>query len=302
MRIAILSRKRSLYTTRRLIEECKEQDVEPVVLNPLKCDIFVGKDNHYLYYNKKKQRRVDAVIPRFGFSITHYGNSILRWFVDSGVPSVANPDAIAVARDKFHSLQVLSQAGIMVPASIMVRNPANISKAIDRVGGVPVIIKLIRGTQGVGVIILESKQSAESTVDAFWRLGRHMLIQQYIIESRGTDVRVIIVDGEVVAGYKRVAKYGEFRSNIHKGAIGEPIELSDEHREIAKKSAIVLGLGVAGVDILESAQGLMVLEVNASPGIEGIEKATQINVGEKIVAYAKKLAAESSGIDPGTGQ
>lgn len=302
MRIAILSRKRSLYTTRRLIEECKDQNLEPLVLNPLKCDIIVGKDNHYLYYNKKKQKKIDVVIPRFGFSITQYGNSILRRFADLGVPSVANPDAIAVARDKFHSLQVLSHAGIKVPATIMVRDPANISKAIDRVGGVPVIIKLIRGTQGVGVIILESKQSAESTVDALWRLGRHMLIQQYIIESRGTDVRVIVVDGEVVTGYKRIAKYGEFRSNIHKGAVGEPIELSKEHREIARKSANTLKLGVAGVDILESVQGLMVLEVNASPGIEGIEKATGINVGKKIVAYAKKLAIESIGIDPETGQ
>ena len=302
MRVAILSRKRSLYTTRRIIEECKDQNIEPVVLNPLKCDIIVGKDNHNLYYNKKKQKKVDAVIPRFGFSITHYGNSILRRFADMGVPSVASPDAIAIARDKFHSLQVLSQAGIKVPATIMVRNPANISKAIDRVGGVPVIIKLIRGTQGVGVIILESKQAAESTVDALWRLGRHMLIQQYIIESRGTDVRVIVVDGEVVAGYKRIARHGEFRSNIHKGSVGEPIDLSYEHKEMAKKSAYVLNLGVAGVDIIESVKGLMVLEVNASPGIEGIEKATRINVGRRIVEYAKKLASKSGGFDTETGK
>jgi len=302
MRIAILSRKRSLYTTRRLIEECKEMNIDPVVMNPLKCDIIVGKENHYMYYNRKKQKKVDAIIPRFGFSITHYGNSILRRFADMGIPSVANPDAIAIARDKFHSLQVLSQAGIRVPVTIMVRDLNNISKAIDRVGGVPVIIKLIRGTQGVGVSISESKQAAESTVDAFWRLGRHMLIQQYIIEARGTDVRIIVVDGEIVAGYKRVAKYGEFRSNIHKGAIGETIELSEEHKEIAIKSALTLDLGVAGVDILESVQGLMVLEVNSSPGIEGIEKATKINVGRKIVAYANKLAVESGGFDPEMGK
>lgn len=292
MKIAILSRKRSLYSTRRLIEEAKIRNFETKVWDPLKCDIIVGKVNHFLYYNKKKVAKVDAVIPRIGSSITHYGLTVLRRFIDLGIPSVAHPDSIAKARDKFHSLQILSQSGVLVPPTIMVRNPANISKAIDRVGGVPVIIKLIRGTQGVGVIILETKQSAESTVEALWRMGRHMLIQKYIIESKGVDVRVIIVDGEVVAGYKRIARYGEFRSNIHRGAIGEPVKLSTIQKEIARKSASVLNLAVAGVDLLESVQGTMVLEVNASPGLEGIEKATGVNVAEKIIRFTEKLSIE----------
>lgn len=294
MRVAILSRKRSLYSTKRLVEECKKQELEPVVLNPLKCDIIIGKKDHFLYYHKKKLGNVDVVIPRIGSSITQYGISVLKRFLDMGVSSVADPEGIANARDKFQALRILSQSGLLVPPTIMVRNPANISKAIDRVGGVPVIIKLIRGTQGVGVIILESKQAAASTVEALWRMGRHILIQQYIIESRGTDIRVMVVDGKVVASCRRIARFGEFRSNIHQGAVGEPVELSPEQREVAEKAAKIFNLGVAGVDMLESAKGLMVLEVNASPGFEGMENITGVNVGKPIIEYAKRLVLQKN--------
>ena len=294
MRVAILSRKRSLYSTKRLVEECKKQELEPVVLNPLKCDIIIGKKDHFLYYHKKKLGNVDVVIPRIGSSITQYGISVLKRFLDMGVPSVADPEGIANARDKFQALRILSQSGLLVPPTIMVRNPANISKAIDRVGGVPVIIKLIRGTQGVGVIILETKQAAASTVEALWRMGRHILIQQYIIESRGTDIRVMVVDGKVIASCRRIARFGEFRSNIHQGAVGEPIELTLEQREVAEKAAKIFNIGVAGVDMLESAKGLMVLEVNASPGFEGMENITGTNVGKPIIEYAKRLALQKN--------
>ncbi|KPK91982.1 hypothetical protein AMJ80_06970 [bacterium SM23_31] len=296
MRVAILSRKRSLYSTKRLIEECKKQELEPVVLNPLKCDIIIGKKNDFLYYNKRRLESIDVVIPRIGSSITQYGISVLRRFLDMGVPSVANPEGIARARDKFQALQILSNSGLLVPQTIMVRNPANISKAIDRVGGVPVIIKLIRGTQGVGVIILESKQSAASTVEALWRMGRHILIQQYIIESRGMDMRIMVVDGKVVASCRRIARFGEFRSNIHQGAVGEPLELTPEQQEVAEKAAGIFGLGVAGVDMLESVKGMMVLEVNASPGFEGIEKITGDNVAKPIIEYAKRLALQKNNL------
>ena len=290
MRIAILSRKRSLYSTKRLVEESKKLDAEPLVLNPLKCDIIVGKKGQFLYYHKKKLKKVDVVIPRIGSSVTRYGLTVLRQFIDMGIPSVSDPDGIARARDKFQSLQILSKSGLLIPETIMVRNPANISKAIDRVGGVPVIIKLIRGTQGVGVLVLESKQAAASTVEALWRMGRHILIQQYIIESRGMDIRAVVVNGEVVASFRRIARFGEFRSNIHKGAIGEPVRLTQQQKKVAVKAAKILNLGVAGVDLLESAQGLMVLEVNASPGFEGIEKVTGVNVGRPIVEFARGLA------------
>jgi ribosomal protein S6--L-glutamate ligase len=291
MKAAILSQKRTLYSTRRLIEECKARGIEPVVLNPLRCDILVSNNGHSLFYNKKRLNAVDVVIPRIGSSITHYGLSVLRYFSEMGIPSVAEWGSIAVARDKFHSLQVLSAAGVQVPATIMIRNPANISKAIDRIGGVPVIVKLIRGTQGIGVIILESKQSATSAVEALWQMGRHILIQEYIIESRGVDIRAIVVDGKVVASCRRFARLGEFRSNIHQGAVGELVELHPEYREIAERAAHILNLGVAGIDMVESVKGIMILEVNASPGFEGIEKITHINVAGAIIDYAKQLVA-----------
>ena len=290
MKAAILSQKRSLYSTKRLVEECKVRDIEPLVLNPLRCDVLISSRERTLFYNKNRLPHIDVVIPRIGSSITQYGLSVLRHFTESGVPSVAGWESIAAARDKFHSLQVLSAGGICVPATIMVRNPANISKAIDRVGGVPVVAKLIRGTQGIGVIILESKQSAASALDAFWQMGRHILIQEYIIESRGIDIRTIVVDGRVVASCRRYAKMGEFRSNIHQGAVGEPIDLPPEQQEIAVRAANILRIGAAGIDMVESVKGTMLLEVNASPGFEGIEKITGINVAGAIVDYARRLA------------
>jgi len=293
MNLAIMSRKRSLYSTKRLIQEAKIQGLTTILLNPLKCDVIVGKSGHHIYYNKKIVKDVHAVIPRIGASVTKYGLNVLRQFVEMGIPAISSPDGIAIARDKFHCLQTLSQKGMLIPKTIMVRNPKNVSKAIDRVGGVPVIIKLIRGTQGIGVILAESKSNAVSMLDTLWSLGQHILIQEYIRESNGTDIRCMVVNGKVVACCRRIARLGEFRSNFHKGAIVEPVELTAEQQNIAVRAAETLRLGVAGVDMLESLRGMMVIEVNASPGFEGLEYATGINVAEAIVAFARNLAEKN---------
>ncbi|MCP4724454.1 MAG: RimK family alpha-L-glutamate ligase, partial [bacterium] len=214
---------------------------------------------------------------------------VLRQLVYMGIPSTSAPLGISIARDKFRCLQVLTKSGINVPRSILVRNPINIEKVIKRVGGVPVLIKLLRGTQGVGVIYIDSLQAASSTLETLWSMGKQLLIQEFIVESRGTDIRSVVVDGKVVASFRRVAKLGEFRSNIHKGAIGEPIELTEDQEDIAIRSAQALDLGVAGIDMLESAEGLKVIEVNASPGLQGIEKASKVNVAEAVVDFAVKI-------------
>lgn len=289
MRIAIMSRKRTLYSTKRLIEEVKAKNIDPALLNPLKCDIITGKEGHFIYYHKKKLLNVDIVIPRIGASITKYGLNVLRQFIEMGIPSVSSPESIAIARDKFHCLVTIDKAGIKIPQTMMVRKPENISKAIDRVGGVPVVIKLIRGTQGAGVILIESKSAATSTIDALWSLGQHIIIQEFIVESRGTDIRCIVVDGKVVACCRRIAKYDEFRSNFHKGGAIEPVELTIEQEQSAIKAAKALNIGVAGIDMLESVEGTKVIEVNASPGFEGIEAATGVNVAKAIIDYAVKL-------------
>ena len=290
MRIALLSRKRVLYSTKRLIEECKAAGVEPVVFNPLKCEIVLGIDRQFLFYNKKKFPHIDVVIPRIGGSITQFGLAVLRQIIHQGIPSVSDPQGIECARDKFHALQVLAQSGIPVPRTIMVRDPKTIDLAIDRVGGVPVIAKLLRGTQGLGVIILDSKQAAQSTVEALWKIGRNILIQQYIIESRGVDIRAIVVGGKLIASYKRIAVTGEFRSNMHQGSVGEPIKLSKNQQDLAIHTAQVLNLGVAGIDMMESVEGMKILEVNVSPGFEGVEKVTGVNVAKFIVDYALQCA------------
>ncbi len=294
MRCAILSRKRHLYSTKRLVEGCKNAGIDPVVINPLKCGIVVGIENNQLFYNKRKFPAVDVVIPRIGGSITGYGLTVLRQLVNLGIPSVSSPLGIEHARDKFRTLQLLAQSGIPVPKSIMVRNPKDIDRAIRKVGGVPVIVKFIRGTQGIGVIILDSDQSAKSTVEALWKMGRNILIQQYIIESRGVDIRAIVVNGSIVASYKRIAAAGEFRSNIHQGSLGERVDLSHEHQELTVNAAKALGLGVAGIDMIESVDGMKILEVNVSPGLEGVEKVTGINVAQAVIEYAAACARSNN--------
>ncbi|MFC1729119.1 RimK family alpha-L-glutamate ligase [candidate division KSB1 bacterium] len=295
MRIAIMSRKRSLYSTRRLIEEAESRKITPVVMNPLKTDIIVGKAGHYIYYNKRKIKNISAVIPRIGASTTRHGLNVLRQFVEMGVPSISNPEGIAIARDKFHCLQTMAKNGILVPKSILIRSLNNIEKAIDRVGGAPVIVKLIRGTQGVGVILIESKKSATSILEALWSLGQHIMIQEFIVESRGVDIRCMVVNGRVVASGKRIARIGEFRSNYHQGGVFETVDLSPGQKDIAVRAATSIGIDVAGIDMLESAKGLMVLEVNASPGFEGLESVTQVNVAGAILDYARELAEKKEG-------
>ncbi|MFC1564132.1 RimK family alpha-L-glutamate ligase [candidate division KSB1 bacterium] len=297
MRIAVLSRKRTLYSTRRLIEEIKKKGHDALVLNPLNCDIIIADGRQNINYKRKKMPEIDSIIPRIGTSITRYGTSVLRQLVFMGIPSVSSPIGIAIARDKFRSLQVLTHSGINVPKSILVRNPVNIEKAIKRVGGVPVLIKLLRGTQGIGVIYIDSLQAASSTLETLWSMGKQLLIQEFIYESRGTDIRSFVVDDKVVASYRRIAKSGEFRSNMHKGAIGEPIELTDEQRNIVINSVKALNLGVAGVDMLKSSEGMKVLEVNASPGLKGIEKFSDCNVAEAVVDYAVRIAKKRTNLD-----
>jgi len=292
MIIAVLSKKRSIYSTKRIVEELKKIGLIPLIINPLKCDIVVGEKKLKIYYNKRLLPDIKCVIPRIGSTVSRYALTVLTQMVDMGIPTVSSPKGILMAMNKFHCLQGLTEYGIDVPKSVLIRDPNNLEKAVKTVGNFPVIIKLLRGAQGKGIILAESLESAASTLDTIWSMGKHILIQQYIVESKGTDIRVIVVDGEVVASYKRIAKIGEFRSNLHKGAIGIPVDLNKEQEKIAVKAANALDLKVAGVDMLESSGGLQVIEVNASPGFKGVEKATGINVALKIAKYAQRLINE----------
>jgi ribosomal protein S6--L-glutamate ligase len=289
VRIAVLSRNPKLHSTSRLVEASRARGHEVEVIDPISCVLMIARKTHKMFHRGREVRGFDVVIPRIGASITDYGLAVLTHFERENVPSVNPSIAIARSRDKLRALQYLSAHDVGIPRTAMAREPKAIRGAIDAVGGTPVIIKLLQGTQGVGVMLAESPEAVESTLDTLWGLGQNIILQEFITESRGRDVRAIVVGGEMVASMRRYARKGDFRSNLHRGGAGERAELSREYAQAALDAARIMGLGVAGVDMLESDKGPRVVEVNSSPGLRGVEKATGIDVAQRIIAHAEGL-------------
>jgi len=288
MLLAILSRRRSLYSTRRLIDAAGDRGHEALVLDPLQCSLVLRPGAVEVFYRGLDGRlpSVDVVLPRIGASITEHGLAVVNQFDMMGVPIVNNSQPIARSRDKLRSLQLLARAGVDIPRTVMARHPSQIHKALEIVGGPPAILKLVRGTQGIGVILAETEQIAEQVVETLWSLGMTVLVQEFVEESEGRDIRVIVVGSKVVAAMRRQARLGEFRSNVHRGGTGTAVDLPPDHVRAALQATRAMHLHVAGVDLLESRGGAKVLEVNSSPGFEGIEQATGIDVAGAVVEFA----------------
>lgn len=283
MKIAILSRGSRLYSTRRLKEAAKVRDHKVRVLDTLGFSIYLEHSTPELYYHSKRLEPYDAVIPRIGASITFFGLAVVRQFEQMGVYVPNGSVSIAQSRDKLRSIQTFSKYDIGIPTTIFVRGKDDILPAIDLVGGTPVIIKVLEGTQGVGVILADSVKMAEAIIQTLQSAKQNVLIQKFVAESKGSDVRVFVVGDQVIAAMRRRAKPGEFRSNVHRGGKSEPVELDPEYSRTAVRAAQIMGLRVAGVDMLESNEGPQVLEVNSSPGLEGIEAATGVDVAGAII-------------------
>jgi ribosomal protein S6--L-glutamate ligase len=289
VRIALLSRNAKLHSTARIIEAARARGHEIDVIDPIACSIVVSRFTHRLFARGRELVGHDVVIPRIGASITDYGMAVLTHFERAGVPSVNSVIAILRSRDKLRALQYLSAHDVGIPRTAIARTPEAIRGAVDAVGGTPVIIKLLKGTQGVGVMKAESPEGVESIIDTLWGLGQNIILQEFIAESMGRDLRAIVVGGELVAAMRRVAKKGEFRSNLHRGGNGQRVELEPKYQRAALDAARIMGLGVAGVDLLESRDGPRVIEVNSSPGLRGVERATGIDVAQRIIAHAERL-------------
>jgi len=290
MRIAILSRNKNLYSTRRLVEACSERGHEPMVLDVLRSYMEVVPSKPEIHFKGKCLDHFDAVIPRIGASVTFYGTAVLRQFEMMGSFPLNESVAISRSRDKLRSLQLLARKGIGLPNTGYAHHPDDIQDLITMVGGAPLVIKLLEGTQGIGVVLAETKKAAESVIEAFMGLKAHIMVQEYIKEAGGADIRCLVVGEKVVAAMKRQALAGEFRSNLHRGGSASIIKISPTERATAVKAAKVMGLNVAGVDILRSERGPLVMEVNSSPGLEGIETATGKNVAEMIIEFIEKNA------------
>ncbi len=288
MNIKILSANAGLYSTQRLVEAAKKRKHEVEIINHTKCDIVIEKKNPMVYYKGKPLSPTDAVIPRIGASVTFYGTAVVRQFEMMRIFSTTESMALVRSRDKLRSLQILSRAGLGLPKTIFTNYSKNVKEIVEQAGGAPVIIKLLEGTQGIGVILAETKKAAESVIEAFNNLQARVIVQEFIKEAGGADIRAFIVDGQVVGAMKRQGKEGEFRSNLHRGGNASIITLSDEEEIAALKAAKAMGLGIAGVDMLQSDRGPLILEVNSSPGLEGIEAATGKDIATTIIKYIER--------------
>jgi ribosomal protein S6--L-glutamate ligase len=288
MRIAILSRNPQLYSTKRLIDAALQRGHEAIVLDHLKCYVVIERGNPTIYYNGKVLPRIDAIIPRIGNSVTLYGTTIVRQFEMMQVFSAVKSLAVVRSRDKLRSMQILSKAGVGMPKTAFANHSRHIDDVLTQVGGTPVVIKLLEGTQGIGVMLAETRKAAKSIIEAFYGLKTNILIQEFISEAQGADIRAFIVDDKVVGAMKRQGKAGEFRSNLHRGGDGILIKLTKQEKETALAAAKAMGLGIAGVDMLQSNRGPLVMEVNSSPGLEGIETATGKDIAGKIIEYVEK--------------
>lgn len=288
MKIAILSRKASLYSTRRLKEAGEQRGHEMVIIDYLRCYMNITSHNPQVVYKGQVLRDFDAVIPRIGASNTFYGTAVVRQFEMMGVFPANESQAITRSRDKLRCLQLLSRRGIGMPVTGFAHSTKDINGLIGIVNGAPLVVKLLEGTQGIGVILAETRKAAEAVIEAFRGLKANILVQEFIKEASGADLRCFVVGKKVIAAMKRQAKAGEFRSNLHRGGTAEVVKLTPEERSTAVRAARAMGLNVAGVDILRSSHGPLVIEVNSSPGLEGIEKATGVDVAGEIIGFLEK--------------
>ena len=290
MRIVILSRGPNLYSTQALVAAAEKRGHQVRVMDTLQFDIRVSRRNPELFYQGEPVGPVDAVIPRIGASITFFGLAVVRQFEMMGVYCVNESQAIARSRDKLRCLQILSRHDIGLPPTVYTRQAEHVPSCIDRVEGPPVVVKVLEGSQGIGVVLAETTPTASSVIEAFHGLDQNILIQKFIKEGKGADIRALVVGRKVVAAMKRTAVAGEFRSNLHRGGTAKKIRLPAEFRRTALAAARVLGLRVAGVDLIESAEGPMVMEVNSSPGLEGIQKTTGVDAAAAIIELVEREA------------
>ena len=290
MKIAILSRDGTLYSCKRLREAALLRGHQIEILDPLSCYMSIDPAASAVHYKGRQLAHFDAVIPRIGSAITYYGTASLRQFEMLGSYPLNESVAITRARDKLRSLQLLARQGIDLPVTGIAHSPDDTSDLIAMVGGAPLVVKLVEGTQGIGVVLAETRQAAESVIDAFRGLNAHILVQEYIEEAKGKDIRCLVVGDEVVAAIERQAKEGDFRSNLHRGGVATVATITPRERELALAAVKTLGLDVAGVDILRAHRGPLVMEVNASPGLEGIEKTTGVDIAGKMIQWIERHA------------
>lgn len=293
MNIAILSREPGLYSTKRLKEAGEKRGHNIEIIDHMKCVLVIEKKNPMVWYHGKRLDYFDAIIPRIGASVTFYGAAVVRQFEMMKVITAVESQALIRSRDKLRSLQVLSRSGVGMPKTIFMDYSRDTEGIIEAVGGAPVVIKLLEGTQGLGVVLAENKKAAQSVIEAFNGLHARIIIQEYIKESKGSDIRAFVVNGEVVGAMKRQARQGEFRSNLHRGGQATLYKLNRQEKHAAVTAARKLGLGVAGVDMLPSNRGPLVVEVNSSPGLEGIEGATGVDIAGKIITYLEEMISNN---------
>lgn len=301
MRIAILSRNKNLYSTSRLVEAISNRGHEAMVIDPLTCYMNINMTSPSIHAKGEILPAFDAVIPRIGASVTFYGTAVLRQFEMMGVQPLNESVAITRSRDKLRSLQLLSRKNIGLPVTGFANKPADVPDLLRMVGGAPCVIKLLEGTQGIGVVLAETRKAAESVIEAFMGLKANIMVQEYISEAGGADIRCFVIGDKVIAAMKRQAMAGEFRSNLHRGGTATLVKLTPEERSTAVRAAKTIGLNVAGVDILRSMHGPLVMEVNSSPGLKGIEEATGIDVATKIISFIENHQASRATKTRGTG-
>ncbi len=301
MKIGILSRNRKLYSTARLVQAAQQRGHQVRVINHLRCYMNIASFKPSIQYDGKQLEGFDAIIPRIGASVTFYGTAVVRQFEMMGTFSLNESVAISRSRDKLRSLQLLSRKGIGLPVTGFAHSPDDTEDLLNLVGGAPVVVKLLEGTQGKGVVLADTRNAAESVVEAFRGLHANFLVQEFVKEAKGADIRCFVIGGKVVAAMMRQAAEGEFRSNLHRGGTAKLIKISPEERSTAVRSAKIMGLNVAGVDILRSNHGPVVMEVNSSPGLEGIEAATGKDVAVMIIEYIERHAEKGKTKTKGQG-
>lgn len=293
MKIGILSRNPKIYSTHRLVKAAISRGHQVKVINPLRCYMNITSSRPMVHYKDQRLDDFNVMIPRIGASITYYGSAVLRQFEMMGVYSLNESTSITRSRDKLRCLQILSRSGIGLPVTSYASSTKMTEKLVKMVGGAPCVIKLIEGTQGKGVILAETNKAAESVIDGFRQMKAHFLVQEFIKESNGSDIRAFVIGDKVVASMMRQAKEGEFRSNLHRGGSAVRVDISEEEAKVAVNAARALGLNVAGVDLLRSSRGPLVLEVNSSPGLQGIETSTGLDIASMIIEYIEQNISET---------
>jgi ribosomal protein S6--L-glutamate ligase len=288
LRMAILSANPKLYSTQRIKEAGEKRGHEMLIVNHTKCDLLIQGNNPQVYYKGQELQGIDAIIPRIGASVTFYGAAVIRQFEMMKVFTATSSQSLVRSRDKLRSLQILSGAGLGLPVTAFTNYSKDVTRVIEKVGGAPCVLKLLEGTQGIGVVLADTHSAAKSVLEAFNGLQARVIVQQFIKEAGGSDIRAFVVDGVIVGAMKRQGKEGEFRSNLHQGGSAKLIELSDEEENAALMAAKALGLGIAGVDMLQSDNGPLIMEVNSSPGLEGIEGATGKDIAKAIIRYIER--------------